>query len=306
MITKSIKIPDINLYSEFRPFLSDFIKLNKAHNKNFSLRFFAKKLRWSVSHLNDLIQGRRSISLEKALGLSDYLGLKGVRAERLLLLSLSETEGVLDKFREILAVRDCRKIVHTMHEDDPKTLGSVLTFRVIEYLIWLKGAWDPSDFIARNKGPNQENVDAAELQSIIKTLEEQGVIQWNSTQNRYLMLREELYVDWHRMPDKRDIINLEKDYNGHYLGFLDDISLQISALTKGKWSYFSGSAHIPDDRAAEVLDRITSLRNYLSEIDRQTRAAYKESPDLKSNVYEYSLHHFPVFLTDELLEKQPK
>jgi uncharacterized protein (TIGR02147 family) len=304
MMTKNIKSPDINLYSDFRLFLNDFIKLNKAQNKNFSFRFFAKKLGWSASYLNDLIQGRRSISLQKALELSNFLGLKGIRAERLLLLTLSETAEVAKTFSEILTVRDSRRIVHTMLEDDPKLLGSVLIFRVIEYLIWTRGAWDPSDFISRTKGQNGETVASTELQSIIKLLEERKVIQWNPSQNRYLMLREELYEDWQRIPDKNDIVNLEKDYVKHYLDFLNNIPLQNA--TYGNWAYYSGTIQIPYERISEIDERVRSLRNYLSEIDRQTRASYKENPGVKSNVYEYSLHLFPVFMADELLEKQKR
>ena len=79
MASKKIKIPDINAYSQFHSFLHDFFDINKQSNKNFSFRFLARNLGWSASHLNDVLQGRRFLSLNKILEFIEYLGLKGVK-----------------------------------------------------------------------------------------------------------------------------------------------------------------------------------------------------------------------------------
>lgn len=287
MKAKKPIVPDVNKYSQFRNFFEAFFTQNKKANKNFSFRFLATKIGCSPSNLNDVFQGRRKLSLKNVLKLIDYLGLKGVRAERLLLLALFELNGIpAGKGNEFLALVDSSEQFGTLNDSPEDFLNAALVSRVVEYLNWREGRWDYKDFIARSR--KGDKVDLSRLQSVIKELETNEIIRWDQDQKRYLILKEEIH--FYRPSGSNDIVT---SFIENFQSFLNE--------KLGNYSFYTGTIQIPKSREHEVKDQILSLRNFMAEIDRETRAALLP-PDQK-NVFDYSMHFYRSFRDDEDLEK---
>ena len=87
-----MRCPDINQYNSISLFLQEVYSLNKKANKNASFRYFALKLKWPVSYLNDIIKGRKKLTIKRALELGLFLKLDAVDLERLIYLSLKQFE----------------------------------------------------------------------------------------------------------------------------------------------------------------------------------------------------------------------
>ncbi len=290
MPAKKIKIPDINTYTQFHPFLNDFFKVNKDTNKNFSFRFLAGKLGWSASYLNDVLQGRRHLSLNKILELIDYLGLKGVRAERLLLLALFESNGLSQRGEEFLAVRNSKMTTDTMTDEEMEILSSMRVCEVIEYLIWKEGHWNASDFTKRSRNPNP--VSTSQLDEIIRMLEKKKLIRWDKDKKRFLVDKTEFYRENFGNTSPSAFLNLEKDYFGNYVEFLKE--------PVGKWRTFMGLAQVPEEYLAELADRVHSLRNFINGMIQKIPEGGSAGP---VEVYQYAITVFPAFRSDEEIAK---
>ena len=280
MASKKIQIPDINQYSQFRPFLDDFFKLNKESQKSFSFRFLAKKLGWSPSHLNDVMQGRRFLSLNTILELIEYLNLKGVRAERLLLLALFESNGIGEKGKDFLALKNSSLNVKTMAEGEAQLLSSVRLQQVLHYLICRDGIWDAADFIARSR--KADKISKTELSKTIQQLEQAGLILWNKVDAKFTILKTEFYED------TKNPVGIfqtaQREFANSYLDFIDE--------PFPSWTDLFGSVTIPRERLPEVFDRLAGLRNYLYEIRNQS---LEKDPKTKFEVFQFSISLFSVF-----------
>lgn len=282
MKERRLKVPDINRYDDLRSFLGDFLAENRTRNRNFSFRFLGRKLGWSPSFVNHVVTGRRTISLEKTLELSRFLGLKGVRAERLIILSLFNSEALRSQGRQLLALRDSSRNIQTMTEQERGLFRSVLFFQLVEYLLWKDGRWDAEDF--KRRVVNGASVEPDDLQNIIQELVEKRFLKWKKAEGRYEVAKNELYQDYACTSDEQ-ILPLEKDFTRQYLAFLEE--------RHGRGTFFSGMVQIPEHRLAEVADRLSSLRNYLYEVNRE---AVSSAGDEESRpVHQFSLHTFPVF-----------
>lgn len=294
MITKKTRVPDINTYSSFKVFLEDLIHENKQRNKNFSLRYLASKLKWSPSHLNDILKGRRRVSLEKVLKLIEFLEIKGARAERLMLLALFDSNDVQEKGKEYLAALNSDREVKTLTEDQANILAPLQAQYIFGYLLWNDGVWNTADFLKRS--PQKELPTEADLQSIINSMIHGRIIEWDKKNQRYTLLKKEFLFD--------DI----KTGNTSTMrkAFTESLTAQARFIEKpiGKWCLVTGVIQISDDQLQEVTDRIISLRNYLETINRNTMGAAKTSKKVTA-VYNYNIGLSQVFRTTKERDRQP-
>lgn len=286
MSTTKLHIPDINSYSQFRPFLVDFIKKNKQANAKFSLRFFANKLGWSPSYLNDVCQGRRFASLKKVLELSDFLGLKGVRSERLLLLAVFESNGLEnEKANQFLHTRNSSLNINTVTKQNEKTFTSVLLLQVFHYIYTRDGVWDTKDFLSRIRKPE---ISADEISQVLQKLEHDGLIRRHK--NKYTIEKTDFYRDAGYPDELYDVA--QKNFAKSYIDFIDD--------RYAPWTDLFGAVLIPQERLAEVMERMFSLRNFLYEIHSETLLT---NPNAKFEYLQFGLHLFGVFRRDKDLVK---
>lgn len=85
-------IPKISDYSTYRDFLVALMEGNKPR-RFFSHRFLARKLGFPSSYLNDVISGRKSLTLNRAISMAGTLGLDILDTEYLVILVLQESHS---------------------------------------------------------------------------------------------------------------------------------------------------------------------------------------------------------------------
>jgi hypothetical protein len=83
----SPKISNFQVASEF------FREFYKQNHPALSHRKFAAEIGWPVSLLGDMIQGRKRLSINRAIEFSNFLKLDSVQCEHLILLSLKDVEN---------------------------------------------------------------------------------------------------------------------------------------------------------------------------------------------------------------------
>lgn len=293
---RRILCPDIAEYSEILSFLRDFYLTNKEANKNFSYRYLAKKLKWSAPYLNDIFKGRKKLSLKRALEFMDFVGLKGVKAEKFLFMYLSDTDLNFSKSTlsaNALVARNTKKQLSNLMPEEFKSLENVYAFYIISYITTNQNTWNSSDFLNRltlNKKVSLEAIEHAYERLIVL-----GVLEYDSTTGKTVILKTDgLYFDELFTDTQGDnaaltselILNSEKEFVTNYLDFLQK-------PTTNDRAFFSGTIHLEEGMLGDAIDRLYSLRNYLYSLDAKTEANLAASKDLK--VMQFSLNMFSLF-----------
>jgi hypothetical protein len=75
-------------YSDVIVYFKDFFTENKANDKKFSFRVFAKQIGWPTSYLSDLIAGRKTLTLNRALQFAEFSKMKSLDQEHLIRMAL--------------------------------------------------------------------------------------------------------------------------------------------------------------------------------------------------------------------------
>jgi hypothetical protein len=288
--------PDISEYFEILSFLQDFYLINKDIHKNFSYRYLAKKLNWSAPYLNDVFRGRKKLSLKRALEFIDYIGLKGVKAEKFLFMFLSNTDLNFSKSTlssNAIDARNTKKQLSNLMREEFESFETIYDFYIIFYIATNKDIWNSSDFLNRltlNKKITLEKTDQAYDRLIAK-----GFIKYEPKTGKTIILKiDGLFFDEQlsQRPVENDkiksalILNSEREFIGNYLNYLEKPSAKDRA-------FFSGIIHIEEGMLGEALDRIYSLRNYMYSLNEKTDANLANAQNLK--VMQFSLNMFSLF-----------
>ena len=83
-----IVTPDITSHQSIVSFVKKLIEINVERDQKYSIRWFCQNLNWSASYINDLLSGRRKISLAKAIELGSFLQLDPLAYEALVMLAM--------------------------------------------------------------------------------------------------------------------------------------------------------------------------------------------------------------------------
>lgn len=266
-----MKIPDIQTYDDGRTFLKDVYELNK--DKNASFRFYASKLKWPVSYLNEVIQGRKKLSLARALEFGLFLKLDSVDLERLVFLALkdSETPGIQSYFNKKISEEvKTTGYFHVSAKPEsaapesavivPKEVyADISLLAIFDTITWAEGRIRPSE-ISKLLYSFSALQDHDVLATKLKTLEEHGYITQlrDADQNviGFKFIRKQLLFS-----ATSETAPLMAQYADNYVRFLNN--------PRSRGWIASGFVKIPRSRLSAVKKRVTSLRNWLMEIDRE-------------------------------------
>lgn len=134
----------------------------RARNPNFSLRAFAKWLKFSPAQLSQMMSGKRPVTLNSAKKISERLGLSPAENKAFI--------NTLLKDKEFIDSAASKKVIH-MQEDQFRIISDWYHFAILS-LTRLKGAKANPRWIARRLGINVEQAHQAILR-----LERMGIIQ---------------------------------------------------------------------------------------------------------------------------------
>lgn len=97
-----MKIPNIFNFSDCKSYFHNFYVINKQLDSTFTYRILAQKLNWPISYLNDVINDRKPLTIQRAMSFIKYFDLDSLDAERLIYLSLKDSnDGDVKDFFEM-------------------------------------------------------------------------------------------------------------------------------------------------------------------------------------------------------------
>lgn len=264
-----MKTPDIQNYSSYQNYLSDFYKLNRKSNGVGSYRFYAQKLKWPVSYLNEVITGKKKLTLNRALQLSRFLKFDGIDVERLIFLTLKDSE---DSTIKNYFTQKVMKEGHTQGYFDiteKKTSADKNMFLVTEEIFSDISLLAIADVIVMNRGQIglseiaqllysfPELKDSQILIKKIEVLEKHGIIK------RKIIQKKVVGFDYR---NECLAFSIDKKTVKHMVQYAENyIKIITSPQPKG-W-ITSGFIKLSKDRLSEAKKRILAFRNWLLELE---------------------------------------
>lgn len=90
-----MKLPDIRTMVSLRGYCQELVVINRLEVRPISFRHWARKLRWPLSLLPDVIGGRRKLSMERCLQMATALELTQEETENLIRLAIMQNSSPL-------------------------------------------------------------------------------------------------------------------------------------------------------------------------------------------------------------------
>jgi uncharacterized protein (TIGR02147 family) len=289
--------PDINQYSEILPFLQDFYTVNKENNKNFSYRYLAMKLKWSAPYINDLIKGRKKLSLKRALEFIELIELKGTSAERFLFLFLSDSDNNFSESqlnKQALSAHDSkREVKKDIERIEFEKYESLFDHYIFFYLDYMKGVWNAETFLKKLNFPIKPSEEF--LGTCIARMIKNKVIKYNSISGLYehlslggvVMDQTGNGVTEEERLKLAAIVKQERDYASSYLNYMHD--------PKDPRIFCSGIINLDKELFIEAQDRMFALRNFLYELDHRAQERIPSAKGPESRLWQFSMHMFSLF-----------
>lgn len=297
---KKILSPDINLYSEILPYLQDFYTLNKEKNKNFSYRYLALRLKWSAPYINDLIKGRKKLSLKRALEFIELLELKGTNAERFLFLFLSDSDNLFSNSllnKNALAAHDSKKQVHKeVLINEFEKFETMFDLYILFYLDYFKGEWNAEKFLLKFNFPKKPSIDFLNAR-VIRMVENKLLKPLPNPHTYQIISLGGVVLDQHDGASSEEehrklaaITKQERDYAESYLNYLNGPMKQNI--------FCSGIINLNTELYSEAKDRLFAFRNFLYELDQRAQADIATATSADSRIWQFSMHIFSIFEDD--------
>lgn len=289
--------PDINHYTEILPFLQDFYTVNKENNKNFSYRYMAMKLKWSAPYINDLIKGRKKLSLKRALEFIEFIELKGTSAERFLFLFLSDSDSNFSNSqlnKQALSAHDSkREMKKDMERMEFEKYESLFDHYIFYYLDYAKGIWDAKEFLKKLNFPIKPSEEF--LSTCIARMIKNKIVRYNSLSGLYEhislggVVMDQLAVGENNEEKLKlaAIVKQERDYASSYLNYLHE--------PKDPRIFCSGIINLDKELFIEAQDRMFALRNFLYELDDRAQERIPAAKGPESRIWQFSMHMFSLF-----------
>ncbi|MDO9181495.1 MAG: hypothetical protein Q7U04_03760 [Bacteriovorax sp.] len=287
-----MEYPKIVDYENCVSYLQKFIEINHEAGVPISYRFIATKLNWPISYLNDVLHGRRTLTLTRALEFARFANFDLIETERLIFMTLKDsTKGnIQDYFSEKLE-KECNSDSYSNSEknyagiaDDFKETieelkGDLGASSLLKLLTWSKGK------INRKKIPKllytfSEFYDPKIIDNKIDLLEKNGNIKIITNKTS----------DDIEVKILKPVINfiVTKENVFHIAQFADNMG-RILRDQKVSGIFNSGFITINKSKFNEVRQKLYSVRNWLMEIEKEALAAEKGGLD-EALIFQYDIN----------------
>jgi hypothetical protein len=154
MVKIAMKYPIIFDYQECMTYLKDFYELNKTLSSSVSYRSLAFDLKWPNSYLNDIILGRKNLTLPRALEFAKFANFNLLETERLICMAMvsSGTFEVQNYFVNKLAKehnsdsytqnpeKNYASNIDDLQETIEELRGDIAASAILKLLVWSKGS----------------------------------------------------------------------------------------------------------------------------------------------------------------------
>lgn len=290
--------PDIQNYQSIRDFLRDLYEINKAESAKTSFRFFAMKLKWPVSLLNDIMSGRKRLTISKALELGLFLKLDAVDIERLVFLSLQQSEDkdtfefFSKKLKEELDNRSyfsTAKVKEPFPEDfqiiDESIYSDISLLAIFDIIAWAKGKITPErigDLLYTF--PELRNPEV--MQQKIKRLVKAKLIEPIFKKDQ---------VEGFKYNSKRLFFVVNPQTAPLMAQYAENYKRMVQNPDAKAW-IGSGFVMLSQDKILEVKKRIVAFRNWILSLD--SRAANQDHGNQKL-LFQFDLNLFSILYDRE-------
>ncbi len=295
-----MRCPDIQQYSSVNQFVKDFYIFNKKENAKASFRFFALKLKWPVSYLNDVIKNRKKLTMKRTLELGSYLKFDSVNMERLIFLSLKQSEDkqIFEYFSDKLNEEfNSQSYFPTRNQQETIPLHFHVVGESIYSDISLLAVFDTISLADGKITPKKisemlytfpELAKESVLLSKIDELHKQELIT-PVLQNGKITSFEYL---------KKQLFFITTNRTGHFMAqYAENYQRMVSNPLAKAW-IGSGFLMISQDRLSEVKKKFMNFRNWMISVD--ARAMENQGKN-KRLLFQFDMNLFSVINDPEML-----
>lgn len=263
-------IPDIQAFSEYRPYLKALYELNRTSRVG-SFRYYAQKLNWPISYMNEVISGKKKLTLNRALQLGLFLKLDAVDIERLIYLTLkdSEEDNIRTYFSNKVSMEGKTEGYFNISEknqpaeDDMMLVGEeifsdISLLAIADVIALRRGQVTPQEII-KLLYSFPELQDEEVLESKFRLLESKGIIQRKYQGTKLVGFSHS---------NKRLAFSIDRNTVRHMAQYADNYSRIICAERPRGW-ITSGFVILSKDRLGEAKKRILAFRNWLLSLENE-------------------------------------
>jgi hypothetical protein len=277
---KQLIIPSTELFSNAKDFFTEIIKINKE--TNFSLRNFARKLKWPVGYISDVIAERKAFTLLRALQFAEVFSLCAVQKERLTWFAMVENgnEEVKNFFLKKLTLKSEDLLKDTIiikNAELYNTTAAVCTFLILKRRMMIA-----ADILQelRLSYLTEEKVNKA-----LAEIAENKYLTWNALGELKEVNVNFTFDDYESRGDNAtENIKLHKETTQNFLDYINNPS---SPMT-----YHSGLLQIKKGQFMSVALQIIALRNWLLEISEEN--TINRNNEETYRLMQFDLNLFPV------------
>lgn len=149
---------EITDYINFRSYLKDFINQKKVQNSKYSISFYSSQIGASNAYLKMVINGKRSLNLDKGNLLAQKLKLNQIETSyfiTMVLLSEAKTDQLKNYYKSILI--NFKNLSHLTYDEKDAYLHiftDIITWELFS-LIGIDGFKDDPDWIIKKLQKNK-------------------------------------------------------------------------------------------------------------------------------------------------------
>lgn len=274
-----ILLPAPARFKNYREYFSDFIEKN-SKNKSFSQRSFAKKVGWPVSYLNDLVKGRKHLTVSRVLQFSKLFDLNSLHVEKLMGWMMQEALESHSSEKDFFEtkVKPKQKAIVTGNLEEKGLEFNPEILSVFEVVQWKKGKVTP--FQIQKLLYLYPKLSTEKIKNYLHLLERQKIIRKSKT-GEYELLMKSFFWDHF---GKLSALQIEQLYHENYVCWLK--------APKGPARFSSGLIEVAEEDFPLVQEKLDQLRNQLLTLSRKT--ASHAGNDRPSDLLQFGISIFPI------------
>lgn len=277
-----MQLPVLMDYDDYRSYFRDLYRINKEKRRLFSYRLFARKVRWPVHYMHDVISGKRKLTLRRAVEFIRVAKLDAFETERLVFLVLADSDdaNVAAFAGSQLKARSPRQgdDVGVLDEQNPFEKG--LDFIAMRELYKWAGRLLPPAAIVRLL--YSRHLSEAAVEALTRGLRDKGWISIDA-EGRVEVTDEMIFR--HRHSKNAEVAASDLEYVDNIARFLRD--------KRSPGLRFTAFTQLPLARIPEIHAKIVSLRNWILEIGLET-GKNRGIPPKDRTMFQFSGFLFPL------------
>jgi len=259
------KVPSVLRFKDSKLFFQEFYQCNLPL---ISHRKFSDEIDWPISLLGDLIQGRKSLSVNRAVEFANFAKLTSVHCEHLIMMGLREAENpaaqtyakdYLEKSAFQVTDPTNNYVLETPPTNEHHPERGILR----NYLVWTQGQMD-FEMLAKVLPSFKKFQDPEFVKQLLQEMADLGIIDGTTAPIKVL---------------KKNILNRQPDrdfFEKGYKVFLDLIETDPRNAVA-----FQGAGLFPRNKLHELLHKQNALQKWIM----ATTAVSELPPDHKPEDY---------------------